>query len=359
MLRSFRVLGGALVLLTGVCAGALGNPVVTIDWVAVGDPGNAGEQSNFWWHENPTYYGGVDYTYAIGKFEVTNAQYCTFLNAVAASDPYGLWDPNMNGTGWDGGNGAAFGGITRTGSPGNFCYSTISGRENWPVNYVCWTDCARFVNWLNNGQPAGACDATTTEDGAYDLTFGYGSWVTREPDATIWLPSENEWYKAAYYKGGSTNEYWLYATQTDTPPVSEDPPGGPDRRSANYGHPKGERMMTDVGAYTYSPSPYGAFDMNGNVNEWNDTLFDSDATASRGYRGGSTGSSESSLRASVYSCGVEWTARYWIGFRVAGSPDLALVPEPFSVAFMGSAFLGTLVWHTLRLGSRKRRKVKP
>jgi formylglycine-generating enzyme required for sulfatase activity len=60
---------------------------VTIDWVTVGLPGNmADEQTGF---------GAVDYTYRISKYEVTNAQYVEFLNAVAASDPNGLYNSEM------------------------------------------------------------------------------------------------------------------------------------------------------------------------------------------------------------------------------------------------------------------------
>jgi hypothetical protein len=60
-----------------------------------------------------------------------------------------------------------------------------------PVNFVSWYDCLRFANWLHNGQPTGAQDSTTTEDGAYDLSLG--SSVVRKAGATAFLTSEDEW----------------------------------------------------------------------------------------------------------------------------------------------------------------------
>jgi hypothetical protein len=50
-------------------------------------------------------------------------------------------------------------------------YSAIGGRENKPVNYVPFLDSLRFANWLHNGQPTGAQDNTTTENGAFTITL--------------------------------------------------------------------------------------------------------------------------------------------------------------------------------------------
>ena len=45
--------------------------------------------------------------------------------------------------------------------------------------------------------------------------------VTRSPTATWVIPTNNEWYKSAYYVGGGTNAgYWLYPTQDNDAPVS-------------------------------------------------------------------------------------------------------------------------------------------
>ena len=110
-----------------------------------------------------TGYGSVAYDYRIGTTEVTNAQYVDFLNAVAATDPYGLYNTSMGSD--------TRGGITRSGSgtiPDPYIYSVKAdavgqgpGGSDYayadkPVVYVSWGDAARFSNWLNNGQPTRA-----------------------------------------------------------------------------------------------------------------------------------------------------------------------------------------------------------
>ncbi|HVN40815.1 MAG TPA: hypothetical protein VMW19_21845 [Myxococcota bacterium] len=89
---------------------------------------------------------------------------------------------------------AGFGGITRSGSAGNYTYSVIAGRGALPVNYVSFYRALRFVNWLHNGQPVGAQDETTTEDGAYTITPAgiAANSIVRNLDASFFLPSEDE-----------------------------------------------------------------------------------------------------------------------------------------------------------------------
>ncbi len=96
----------------------------------------------------------------------------------------------------------------------------ISGDGNHPVNYVTWYDAIRFANWLNNGQVPGS-----TETGAYTLLGGTptpsnGNSITRNAGATVFLPSENEWYKAAYYNP-ATSSYFQYPTSSNTVPTAE------------------------------------------------------------------------------------------------------------------------------------------
>ena len=84
---------------------------VAIETVTVGNPGNAGDPIEF-----QGVFGAVDYEYAIAKYEVTAGQYAAFLNAVAATDPYGLYNVNM----WAHETGCK---IERTGSPGSYTYA--------------------------------------------------------------------------------------------------------------------------------------------------------------------------------------------------------------------------------------------
>jgi formylglycine-generating enzyme required for sulfatase activity len=115
---------------------------------------------------------------------------------VAKADPKGLYNMSM-GT-------SAQGGIARSGSSPNFTYMVISGRGQWPVVFVSYFDAQRFANWLHNGQPTGAQDATTTEDGAYTMgATDVPPGPARNSGALFFVPTEDEWYKAAYYDAAS------------------------------------------------------------------------------------------------------------------------------------------------------------
>jgi len=229
---------------------------VTIDWVTVGHPGNADDIQ--------TGFGSVPYTYRISKYEVTNAQYAEFLNAVAATDPSGLYNPTM---------GSLRGGIIRSGSSGTYQYSLISGREQMPVVYVSFYDALRFANWMNNGQPSGAQDATTTEDGSYTITEqGIAeNTISRGASARFLLPDRDEWYKAAYHDalGVQVTSYFDFPTGSNSDPVCSSPTSTPNH--ANCNNQVGD--LTSVGSYSGSSSPWGAFDLAGNVWEWTEEIY--------------------------------------------------------------------------------------
>jgi len=153
-------------------------------------------------------YGNVSSIYYIGKYEVTNNDYIEFLNSIAKTDTYSLYIDAMS---W-----SNLGGILRSGSSGSYTYTAKNNMLYKPVNFVSWNNCARYCNWLHNGKPTGSQNTSTTENGAYNITLNNPS---RNINATFFIPTENEWYKAAYYKGGSSNAgYWIYATQSDSPP---------------------------------------------------------------------------------------------------------------------------------------------
>ena len=217
-------------------------------------------------------------------------------------------------------------GIDRFGSSGSFVYSAQDSNSlNRPVHGVSWYDTLRFANWLHNGQPIGTQDNSTTEDGAYDMSLG--SSVVRKSYARVWLPNEDEWYKAAYYKGGGTNVgYWDYATRSDTTPTSEAPPGSTN--SANYYNDgfaiDGYIWFTDVGAYTNSFSAYGTFDQSGNVYEWNEAFID---PIYRCVRGGSYASHWYGIGCSYRSNVHPQQAFLALGFRIASAPE----PTPVAV----------------------------
>lgn len=260
---------------------AFGNTLgVVIETVTVGNIGNPGEP------QIDGTFGSVGYVFDIGKYEVTAVQYTAFLNAVAATDTYALYNSSM----WTHEHGCK---IARTGSPGNFAYSVAPDRADRPVNFVSFGDAMRFANWLHNGQPTGAQDLSTTEDGSYFLDGRTSDdqleGVFREPDATWVVPSEDEWYKAAYHANdGATGNYFNYPMGVDfgiSNDLSDPDPGA----SATYFRNPDDFTIgapyyrTEVGAHENSASPYGTYDQGGNVVEWNESipLFNG-----RGLRGG-------------------------------------------------------------------------
>ncbi len=344
----FSVLALATLLVTTTRADVfnMADGATSLEMVPVGNLGNTPDTAVMT-QDGTTGYGAVDYAYNIGKYEVTNSQYCEFLNAVARSDPNSLYDAHMGG-GWNN-----TGGISRSGSDGSYTYSVRTNRGNHPVNYVRWFDTLRFANWLHNGQPTGAQYDTTTEDGAYDMSLG--SSVVRKPGAQVFLPSEDEWYKAAYYKGGGTNAgYWGFPTQSGVlnAPTSEVPPGTDmTNGSANYKdgfYVDDTYYTTEVGAYDARPSDsaYGTYDQGGNLSEWNETFIRYVTSFTyRGVRGGSWNGAFRNLHASWRSSANQMGEGPSLGFRVAS------VPEPGSITLLVSGAFGLLAY-----GGRRRKR---
>jgi sulfatase modifying factor 1 len=265
-------------LLLAASAVAQAAPPVT---VTVGKPGNAADSTG---------YGAVAYEYKIGKYEVTNEEFCEFLNGVAKSDSYELYDGRM---------GDQYGGILRSGESGSFTYSVKDGMGKKPVNFVNFDTCVRFCNWLSNGGGSG-----DTEKGSYTIKWGQ---VTPPNHATLaaekslkWVvPTENEWYKAAYFdadKPGGAG-YWSYAIKGGSAPET----------NINTDTP------TEAGKFASAASPWGTFDQNGNMWEYNETL----SNGKVGLRGGSfyindnDSYLQSSTRYEVF--GAKWPN---YGFRV-------------------------------------------
>ena len=278
---------------------------ITLDMIAIGNVGNAADT---------TTYGSVSYAYDIGKTEVTTAQYVAFLNATASTvDTYGLYNVGMATMG-------GFGvGIIQTGGViTNLSYSVTGGGENRPVAFVSWFDAARFSNWMTTGQ------GTTTETGSYTLAGATtGDTVARNQSPNgpyYYIPTEDEWYKAAYYNPGTT-AYSLFPNGQATITTAD----------ANYANSVG--TTTNVGAYSGDPSPYGTFDQGGNVRE---VMIDAAAAAQVVARGGSyvsgTDSTLSSASRTLITTNAETITS---GFRVS------VVPEPSSalLAMLGGSFL--------------------
>ena len=174
------------------------NPLNLNNFVTIADMNNTDDTNG---------YGGVSYPYQINKYEVTNCEYVEFLNSVGKNDDNRLYGP-------------AFNAIQRIGSFGNYIY--IGSGLNQPINKINWYQAARYCNWLHNNKKSGLQDNTTTESGVYTLNNTNPSILPiKNISGSYWIPSENEWYKAAYYdpsrtEPGSQGSYWSYATKSDT-----------------------------------------------------------------------------------------------------------------------------------------------
>ncbi len=307
-----------------------------IQWVTVGDPRNTADD---------TTYGAVATSFQIMKYEFTNQQYTDFLNSVAATDPYSLYNASMGSN--------ARGGITQSGVSGGYTYAVRSNMGDKPVNYVSWFDAARVSNWYQNG----ATSSSSTETGAYTLNGATsGNAPAVNPGATFYIPTEDQWYKAAYYKGGGTNAgYWNYATQSDSDPtpVTAGATGigsaGNTGNFANYAQAADWNSqngnVTTVGT-NGDPSAYGAFDMSGNLREWNDLT--GAAGSSRGLRGGDWSSNFpfdlSSSNSNSYGPSDENGV---IGFRLA-SPVAVPEPSTWVMGLVGIACGGWQMWRRRR-----------
>ncbi len=267
---------------------------ITMDWVNIGNPGNAADPL--------TGRGSVNYEYQIGKYEVTNAQYGSFLNAKGSSNSGGIYNVNM----------ANFG-VSQNGVSGNFTYYVSDVFANHPVSYVSWFDAARFANWMMNG--GGGSDMET---GAYTLNGATTGAITANIGALVYIPTENEWYKAAYYSSANSN-YSLYPNGQNTITMED----------ANYNSSFGA-FSTHVGAYSNDPSSYGTFDQGGNVWEWNDDVVSSSLRKTRGGAWNKYGGYHGGYLLSSFSLdSPSSNETYDKGFRVASTVGFAsAVPEP-------------------------------
>jgi len=300
---------------------------ITMDTVLVGNAGNASDPL--------TGRGAVAYEYGIGKYEVTVNQYVAFLNAVAATDTYGLFPgPSI--------------GIQQSGSSGSYAYSVVGGGNlpirnvqtsivtcrimvvgggNLPIRNVSWFDAARFANWMHNGQPTGLQNATTTEGGAYTLNGAGWPQVgpIRNADWRYSLPSMDEWYKAAYHQpasqGGDVDDYWLFPTASNSRPSNAGDVNGPNRANYQAAIPY---AVTEVGTFTASASYYGTFDQAGNVAEWvNDITFNN-----RYILGGSISKVGIKMESTERHYNEPWVYSPDLGFR------LVVVPEPTIISLV-------------------------
>ena len=275
----------------------------TIDFVSIGNAGNAADTTG---------YGAVPYEYRVGKYEISQ-------NAITKATASGM--ANVTAGAWTG---------------------------SQPAANITWYEAAAFVNWLNT---------STGKTAAYNLTFS-GSWsmqlwsseqawtaggtnLYRNKNAHYFLPSENEWYKAAYYNAAGTN-YFLYPTASSSAPTAV--ASGTNAGTAVYQFVSfSPAVVSTAGGL----SSYGTMGQGGNVWEMNETAFDganNSPSESRALRGGSFPNDATRLASSFHGSTEPLDSVASIGFRVA-SVDAAPIPEPGTWAAMaifagGAAYAG-------------------
>lgn len=288
-----------------------GSDAFTIDFVHIGNPGNPADTTG-----DPNPVGAVPYTYRMGTYEVSR-------DMITKANSAGGLGITMDDMTIYGGNGAAR-----------------------PATGVSWFEAAAFVNWLNTStghKPAYHFD----QNGDFTLWSVGEAWTKggqnlyRNKDAYYFLPSDDEWYKAAYYDGTG---YFVFPTGSDSPPGAV--AGGTGAGTAVYsqGINQGPTDITNAGGL----SPYGTMGQGGNVWEWQENAFTGGndlPMAERGFRGGGWYGVAVVLNSSERGYYDPWVGVDAVGFRVAA------VPEPLKSATL--AGLGCLVFG---VWLRRRRK---
>jgi formylglycine-generating enzyme required for sulfatase activity len=168
----------------------------------------------------------------------------------------------------------------------------------------------------------------TTPDGNGNVAWTAGGTnLYRNANCVYFLPSENEWYKAAYYdpaKNGGTGGYWQYPTGSDSAPTAVG--SGTNPGTAVYNQPWGNGPASVF--QTGGLSPYGTMGQGGNVWQWEESAWDGNndvAQEARGLCGGYCGLDsavflQSSFRDTYYFYYPDYEYPYCFGFRVARKP---------------------------------------
>ena len=272
-----------------------GTNTFTIPFVPIGNAGNIADS---------TTYGAVPYEYRASTYEITQ-------DAITKATASGM--ANVTAGPWTG---------------------------NQPAASISWYEAAAFVNFLNTNSGKTA---------AYDLSFSDGSWsmtlqsnsnawtaggtnLYRNKDAYYFLPSENEWYKAAWYNPAGSN-YFLYPTASSSEPTRVT--GGTNAGTAVYDSVAAVPAIVDSAG---GLSPYGTMSQGGNVGEWTESAFDgsnNSPSENRLIRGGSWLNPGNHLRSSGRGNYEATLVDTNFGFRVASVPE----PSTYVLVLMGAGAL--------------------
>lgn len=239
-----------------------------VEFVTIGDPGNRDslpEESNPIFADNHIPIGAVAYEYRMARTEVTLGQYVEFVEAY-----YPLYLKR-------GGSVLGFPDFTGTDimvGPGGVRIDP--GVSSDRAAEMSWEYAARYVNWLHNGKVK---EAWAFDSGVYDTaTFTqnsdgtYNHQLSHAPDSRFWIPTSNEWIKAAHWdptKNDGAGGYWLYPNSSDI----ESFPGllpenGGERNAGDHR----DGFPLDVMSFPEVQSPWGLFDLAGGESEWTESM---------------------------------------------------------------------------------------
>jgi hypothetical protein len=156
---------------------ASGANTFTIDFVNIGNAANADDAGAGGGSFTP--HGGVGYNYRMGTYEISQ-------DAITKATASGLLNVTAG------------------------AYTGVG-----PAGSMTWYEAAAFVNYLNTStghQAAYQINAGVTALTLWSSALAWqldGENLYRHKDAFYFLPSEDEWYKAAYHKNdGVTANYW-------------------------------------------------------------------------------------------------------------------------------------------------------
>jgi formylglycine-generating enzyme len=269
-----------------------------IDFVTIGNPGNAADTTG-----NPNPAGKVLYAFRVGKFEISEQM------------------------------------IDKANTLGGLGITKDTRSADQPATDVTWNEAARFVNWLDtsSGSPPAYKFALQPGDSGYDPNADIELWMPsdagynpinlyRNTQARYVLPTDEEWYKAAYYDP-TTGVYYDYPTGSNVEPTAV--ASGTAAGTAVYHGSTGPVSVMLAGGL----SRYGTMGQGGNVFEWEESASDLVPSA-RVVRGRAWGSVSSSLSSSVRGYDFPNTEDFGIGFRVAS----AAIPEPSTILLAVVAF---------------------
>jgi formylglycine-generating enzyme required for sulfatase activity len=267
--------------------------------------------------------GVVNKNYRIGITETTNSQYVKFLNSVASTDRFGLYDPNMSGT--------LIGGISRSGVEGSYSYYTKTNMEAKPVVFVDYLSAIRFTNWLHNEAPTGTgLSDSVTEDGAYSLfSLGNNTYqVTKSPYQKYSLPSLNQWHKAAYFVPGEA----LASSGTSSVLIKRDTPQIINAGTTASGTPYINYASLSVSGWIYADKLRlgdGSFSSNIDDNDSSLSLLNGTLIlrSGVGFQKASIGKQDN---VTVTNSGPEWNGTYGnvisnTGVVLSANGDISLV----------------------------------